>query len=200
MAAKYRVGDEVAVDDPKFRGVWTVRKVNPTTYLLDPKHGGRSLKCSHSMAVDAPADGEFGVPYVARDTFYAGMLVRSSDPRLPETYVVLVDKGERVNVAKLGGDNGRYWRVNPLGLRIVDPSALTCTPVTVGPTGPVSAPVVPALTETPAPAHVTTLAAMSSVQGDQYQGHCTCGWASKPSSKSGAGFSASAHARKANVS
>ena len=47
--ADFKIGDVVAVDDPKFPGPWTVAKVNKATYTLssaDPRFA-RGLRARH---------------------------------------------------------------------------------------------------------------------------------------------------------
>ena len=54
--------------------------------------------------------------------FNVGELVRVTDGKYAGLYVVIADRGaEKVNLAKLGGDGGRYLRAVRRGLVKVDP-------------------------------------------------------------------------------
>jgi len=116
-----RVGEEVSVDYPEYPGIWRIISIGPKNTVLEPKAGGRRLRCPHHMVVDARDDGPsvVGEPYV---TYDLGEIVRLIDPRFSGLYVVVADKGARVNVAKLGGDNARYVRATRSGLVKVDPA------------------------------------------------------------------------------
>jgi len=118
------VGTRVTVDDPKYPGVWTVAKVNPKTYKLAPVGTdgpgmGRNLVAPHSFVRQAgpdhegPATGTVTFAPV-REPFYAGEVItaRGKDG----FWVVIADKDRRVNIARLGGDGGRYWRFPPTAL------------------------------------------------------------------------------------
>jgi hypothetical protein len=126
MTAVFKVGDRVVIADPKFSGIWIVRKVNPAKYLLDPEGGGRGLNAPHSIVTAAPADGAAPEPYnpYARSTLHPGTLVRFDSPKVEQgsLFVVIADKFDKVNIALLGGDDGRYWRALPQNLTVVAPS------------------------------------------------------------------------------
>lgn len=144
------VNDKCTVDSPKFPGVWTVIKVNPTTYRLE--QNGRFLKAHKILTLDVtdadtaatPAapkltqvpvpgtvpfggvttDGNppIGQPYQDVVIFDEGSVVRTSHPKAPGLWVVLADKTHatgKVNIAKLGGDAGRYLRMPPRFLTVV---------------------------------------------------------------------------------
>lgn len=111
------VGTRVTIDDPNYPGIWTITKVNPKNYLLRPDAGGRGLNAPHIICTEAPD----GVPVLRpfespREYFEAGQVVTYDGQ--PGFYVVLVDKDRRVNVARLGGDGGRYWRAAPRNLHL----------------------------------------------------------------------------------
>ena len=129
--SKFVPGDDVTVADPKFPGVWTVAKVNPKTYLLE-QAGRRGLRAPHTMCdLYVPGDTTTVPPtYDPRGDLpmlYPGEIVRYSGTERKglvngALYVVLADKFEKVNVAKLGGDGGTYWRLTPRNLKRVDAS------------------------------------------------------------------------------
>lgn len=117
--AEFRVGDKVEVESPKYPGVWTVMKVNPRRYRLQKDGMGAVLNADHTMcrAVGAaPRQFEIErVPVRTLPTQDPGAFVRytgRSDTKVKhgDVFVVIADKYERVNCAKVGGDGGRYWR------------------------------------------------------------------------------------------
>lgn len=114
--SEFAVGDRVRVTHDRYPGVWIVEKKNPTTTLLAPEGGGRGLKVPHSLLRD-PDAAEPTTRY-----FHPGEVVRLSG-RFAGTYVVIRDDGsDKVNVALVGGDGGRYVR----SLRaLVEPVAAT---------------------------------------------------------------------------
>jgi hypothetical protein len=129
------VGMKVRVDDDKFAGIWTVTKVNPKTVRLTRDQGGRPLVAPHDYvapvtdeeAAQAARVTEHGagvssLPIPTRPDFHPGTLVTLRCK--PGYFVVLADKGTRINVAALGGDDGRYWRTSPAMLTVVDPAAV----------------------------------------------------------------------------
>jgi hypothetical protein len=122
------VGDEVGLDGPKYHGRrFRIAKVNPTTYLLDALDGGRSVRASHSLVTDPPAAGT-ATTIPLTEYLDCGTLVRYVGVKTiagiapGDLGVVLVDRGGRVNVAKLGGAGGRYLRASHGSLRVVDPA------------------------------------------------------------------------------
>lgn len=123
-------GDVVGVDDPKWAGRWVVRKVNPTTIVLDPEGGGRGLKAHKTLIAAPPVPGESPFQRVAGsrpEGLRTAALVRARRPLgshgLDTLYVVIKDGFDKVNIAPLGGDPaGHYWRIAPRGLVVVDPA------------------------------------------------------------------------------
>jgi hypothetical protein len=120
-----KVGAKVSVDDPKFPGVWTIKSIGPKNVVVIPDAGGRGLRCPRWMLknVDdaAAAVAAQAAPYVA---YAAGEVVRvikqATKTDTDALWVVLVDKGEKINIAKLGGDDNRYLRVPRSWLAKVD--------------------------------------------------------------------------------
>lgn len=120
-----RVGDKVSVDHPKYPGVWTIKSQGPVNSTLEPVNGGRSLRCPHTMLTDpATATATATVTAVPIPVLYnPGELVRVPSGKWAGLYVVIADRGgDRVNLTKLGGDQGRYLRIDKRGLVRVDPA------------------------------------------------------------------------------
>lgn len=104
------IGDRVCVDHPKYPGVWIVKSQGPVNSLLEPESGGRRLRVPHTMLTTPRSPGATVV--VTPTTFYdVGELVRLVEGRFAGLYAVIKDSGDdRVNIAKIGGDGGRYVR------------------------------------------------------------------------------------------
>jgi hypothetical protein len=129
----FNVGDLVSLDPAmtsgnKYRGVnFRVIKVNPKTYRLQPLNGDRVLVADRFLVVPStlPAGASVeDVPIV--EHLVVGTLVKIQNLRTPKGWmqngtlgVVLVDKGERVNVAPLGGFEDRYARLPHHMLEVV---------------------------------------------------------------------------------
>ena len=101
----------VTVDHPNYPGVWIVESNGPKNAKLAPEGGGRGLRAPHHM-VRPVGEGVTveAVPVEPYRSYTVGEFVTLSDPRWPGIYVVLADKGDKVNVAKAGGDDNRYIR------------------------------------------------------------------------------------------
>jgi hypothetical protein len=135
---KFRTGDTVGVNSPKWPGRWQVEKVNPTTYLLAPEGGGQKLKAHHGMCSAAPEAGDagpaasIGQPYVPIQFFNLGQIVRYLGTKTlagigPGGLGVIVgdNGGDKVKVAKLGGHpNGDLMHAARTNLRPVTPAEL----------------------------------------------------------------------------
>ncbi len=133
---QYKINDLVGVASPKYAGrTFKVIKVNPTTYLLEPVDGsGRRVRASHTLVTSTPVTRTTtgtaqDVPLPEVDHLVCGTLVRVSGLREGKAAagltngclaVVLVDKGERVNVAVIGGFEDRYGRLPRQMLTRVD--------------------------------------------------------------------------------
>ena len=105
-----KVGDKVMIDDPKFPGIWTIKSFGPKNTVVIPENGGRGLRAPHWMIKDVT--DEVTVTALPLPEYYTpGELVRITEGRYVGLYVVLADKGEKVNLVLLGGDNGRYVRM-----------------------------------------------------------------------------------------
>ena len=112
-----KVGDRVKIDDGAYPGIWVIKSKGPVNATLRPEDGGRGLRVPYYMLIDPSAAPKPTVYYSP------GELVRvSGGDRRDGLWVVLADKGNSVNVAKLGGDGGRYLRAPRGGLSKVDPA------------------------------------------------------------------------------
>ena len=128
-----KVGDRVTVDSPRFPGIWTIQKVNPTTYRCTQETGGapRALRVHHDLATlvtgeasetDGLRPAPLGVPY--RETLYPGAFVRFTGRTgggltTGDLLVVLADKGQKINCTRPGGAEGSYWRLLPRTVEVV---------------------------------------------------------------------------------
>jgi hypothetical protein len=109
---EFQVGDHVTVDGSRWPGVWTVAKLNPKNIKL--VQGTRRLNCSPLYMTKVDGD----VAEAARATVTTVPIYDLLDPgqvvRLKGhegLWVVLKhDGGDRCNLARLGGDHGRYMR------------------------------------------------------------------------------------------
>ena len=86
--------------------------------VVTPENGGRPLRCPHYLLKDPTTEDAAVTP---TDYYVPGELVRVTVGRYVGLYVVLADKGDRVNLARLGGDEGRYVRHPHRGLLKVEP-------------------------------------------------------------------------------
>jgi hypothetical protein len=118
------VGARVVVDNPNYPGVWEIEKVNPTRYRLRPLDGGRGLVAPHSMVRLAHGDPLASAVPALAPYFHAGTLVRweNAPQKAGGTLFVVTAHKQLVNIVKLGGDGGRYWRVGATALVVVDPA------------------------------------------------------------------------------
>jgi hypothetical protein len=102
---EYMIGDRVKVAHEKYPGVWVLRKINPTKAMLEPENGGRMLRVPYSLLLDPAEEAP------ALRMFHVGEFVRLTEARFAGLYVVIKDDGgDKVNVAKAGGEGGRYVR------------------------------------------------------------------------------------------
>ena len=115
-----RVGSKVSIDDPKHPGIWIVRSTGPVNAVLEPVVGGRRLRVPLSMLTD-PTDAP--APLVPSVFYHPGELVRIAAGKWAGVWVVIADRAsDKVNLAKLGGDEGRYLRAARRGLIKVNPA------------------------------------------------------------------------------
>ena len=116
-----KVGDKVSIDDPKYPGVWTIKNLGPKNATLEPDHGGRGLRAPYYLLTDPVEPGT--VTAVPLPTYFAeGEIVRI-EGKYAGVYVVIKDDGrDKVNLAKLGGDGGRYVRITKRAVTKLDPA------------------------------------------------------------------------------
>jgi hypothetical protein len=92
--------------------------------VLEPVNGGRRLRAPHHMLID-PASANAPVLPSPSLLYHPGELVRIGSGKYAGLWVVLADKGaDKVNLAKLGGDDGNYLRASRHALVRVDPAAV----------------------------------------------------------------------------
>ena len=110
LRTPFKPGDRVTVASSKFPGVWTVDRLMKVN--LKVTQGTRRLNVAPGYLTKVTGDAgdlepDLGVPF--HDILAPGEVVTVD--RKPGYWVVLKDNGDRVNVALVGGDGGRYWRV-----------------------------------------------------------------------------------------
>lgn len=119
------VGDIVQTADGKLFKVTALKQVNYQVIDED----GKIWKLRKAFTFKVPAGvkfadpTEFDAPVDSITDFVCGTVVefRNSNSR-PGRYVVLRSKGQTMALAKLGGDNGRYFAsVPPMAVKIVAP-------------------------------------------------------------------------------
>lgn len=132
----FKPGDRVHVD-PQYPGAprsvlgrtFVVKKVNPKNVSCESTDGGRGINYPKDSLVlgdaergtGAPGSPVIGVPFVMPEFFGLGEIVTLKRP-MPGTpadlpYVVIKDDGrDRVNVALVGNNDGRYVRAGRTGL------------------------------------------------------------------------------------
>jgi hypothetical protein len=125
--AKFPVGSKVVVDHPKYPGIWTVQSNGPVNATLSPENGGRGLRVPHTMlaaptTVTASGAVVTTIPLAPPVEFFSeGGFVRIATGKYAGVWVVIRDNGsDKVNVAKIGGDNGKYLRVARRSLTGID--------------------------------------------------------------------------------
>lgn len=120
VKVEFPVGSRARVNSPKWPGVWTVASHGPANTVLRPADGGRGLRVPHSMLLHEDA----APVVVTADTyrlFDLGAFVEVQHGKWQGVYVVIKDDGgDRVNIAAVGGDGGRYVRIMRSSLRAVD--------------------------------------------------------------------------------
>ena len=106
-----KVGDKVSVNDRKYPGTWTIKNLGPVNATLTPDHGGRGLRAPYYLLAD-PVDASEAPAFTPVSFFSEGEIVRIPAGKFTGLYVVIKDGGtDKVNLARLGGDGGRYVRI-----------------------------------------------------------------------------------------
>ncbi len=137
--APFARGDLVVVKPayarPADRGVtYRITKVMPVNLVVEPVTGGRGLKAPKDMFAPAPTNpADKGATVETPVPLWPATVITVAGPgwKQPpgQLYVVLRDNGDKVSIARLGGDGGRYWRgVRRTWLTVIDPAHLTHTP------------------------------------------------------------------------
>jgi hypothetical protein len=122
-APQFRVGDKVSVDHEKYPGVWTIVGQGPVNSTLIPEGGSRKLKAPHYMLREPGAALATVTTLPTVQYFDPGEFVRIDKGKYTGLFIVLADKGEKVNITRPGGDGGRYIRMpKSLVSERVDPS------------------------------------------------------------------------------
>lgn len=117
--ATRKVGSKVSVDHPDHPGVFTVKSNGPANAKLEPVGGGRILVAPHYLLTD-PVEGVTVTAVPLPEYYNEGEVVQITDGKFVGVWVVIKDGGrDKVNLAKLGGDNGRYLRATKRGLKRV---------------------------------------------------------------------------------
>lgn len=123
------VGALVTVDDHRTPGLYKIVNKGPKNWSLTPVNADGSSRIGRGarfpdymlhLVTDPAAVAEQVpfTPYPMGADLHPGVLVRFAKDGL--LYVVLADKGVRVNIALLGGDEkGRYWRAPRSGLTVI---------------------------------------------------------------------------------
>lgn len=134
--------DDLVVVRPEYarksdKGViYKVVKVLPVNLLIEPVQGGPQVRANPMMVQRAPEGAAAAVPTTPiLGPLSPAKVVMVSGPGWKEPaerlYVVLKDNGEKVNVAVLGGDDGkpgRYWRVPRLLIKPVEIASVVLRP------------------------------------------------------------------------
>jgi hypothetical protein len=112
------VGDKVIInplytsEDLKDR-VFTVMKKARVNYVLDPVDGiGPGVRANPAMLQPAP-QALLDKPIVSVAKLCVGDMVRVKAPSNidPTTLFVVIANSTKLKIAKLGGDDGRYWTI-----------------------------------------------------------------------------------------
>lgn len=123
MTATFKQGDTVKVMGAKWPGLWTVVKVNPTTYRLESQNGLGLLKASHTYVVSASSADTQASAHLK--LFSPGTVVRSASPKMPGLWVVVKSASptDKTSVVPLGGGGSR-WNIHAVALTEVPLEAL----------------------------------------------------------------------------
>jgi hypothetical protein len=133
---EYSIGQYVTVDDERFPGVYKIAGIGKVNMSLDPVAGGRGLRVPPFALRPASAEqveaAEAARPAVPVST---GSVVRYRNPKAAGHLCVVIKLHQdgSVNLARLGGDNGRYWpRVPPRHVTVVPGGEIEAAYVSAG--------------------------------------------------------------------
>lgn len=136
---RLRIGDRVVVDAEVARAadrgvIYQVTKTLKVNVIVEPEGGGRPMRINPIYLLPAPqtpttAIDAAGRPY--QPPLDQGTVVTVAGPGWTQPpdqlYVVLRNNGDRLAIAKLGGEQGRYWRVGRSRVTVIDPTRITLT-------------------------------------------------------------------------
>lgn len=113
---------------------FTITKVNPKNLKVTQNSTGKPLQGSQTIFTAAPKEAVAAAPKAPEgpkidwSQFQQGVVVKyvgkppakwNYNP--DQKFFVLKHNFERVNIVRVGGDNGRYWRINPKNLEVIVP-------------------------------------------------------------------------------
>lgn len=130
-----RVGQRVLITGGRFHGAATITKINPKNVLVTMEGTGQRVNAHPSFLSDlpdgAPVPNAFqAVASAEVPVQHPGMLVRVDG--LDGVFVVLADKFDKINVARLGGDSGRYYRPLRKSVRPLSADDVTAIKIVTG--------------------------------------------------------------------
>lgn len=135
MTLTKRVGQRVLIAGGRFHGAATITKINPKNVLVTMEGTGQRVNAHPSFLSDLPegeaAPTRFDVTVSADvPVQHPGSLVRVKNK--PGVFVVLADKFDKINVAEIGGDGGRYWRIPRAGITPLEAADVTAIKISIG--------------------------------------------------------------------
>ncbi|MBG0568797.1 hypothetical protein [Actinoplanes aureus] len=133
-AHRFPVNDKVICDPTqtpaRYHGiVYIVKGHGPKNAILTPVNGGKGLRIPEALLLPAPEDGAIVATVAAPlPPLDFGAVVTVHSPAWTGgngLHVVLADRGDKVKLVPLGGNQGKYWPGVPRAwVREVDRTAL----------------------------------------------------------------------------
>jgi hypothetical protein len=123
------IGDLVYANDPRTPGLFRIINRGPKNWTITPVNAdgtvrpGKGARFPDWMLTPAKAPAAngaspVGVPFVPhREDMSPGAVVRFAQDRA--IYVVIANKIEKISIALIGGNEGRYWRATPSALTVI---------------------------------------------------------------------------------
>lgn len=128
MSLTKREGQRVLISGGRFHGAARIVKVNPKNIKIRLEDGRGLVNAApiflSDLAEGAPVPSRYEQTVsVDVPTQHPGAFIRAEGEG-SQVFVVLADKFDKINAAKVGGDGGRYYRfprgvVKPLSLEDV---------------------------------------------------------------------------------